>query len=186
LAYWSIRAGQATVEQEFIRKMNQETQPTSALAFYEGWETYQNLLIQALAPLTAEQLAWRPAPHLRSIQQNCLHIIGARARWCSLVLRLDDESLVTLGEWDSKGMPERSATELVSGLQQSWQVLRDALQSWTPADLFVTIPTTDPDPDLQESYTRQWVIWHLVEHDLNHGGEISLILGMNGLEGLGL
>lgn len=166
--------------------MSQEMQPTTALTFYEGWETYQNLLIQALAPLTADQLAWQAAPHLRSIQQNCLHIIGARARWCSLVLGLDDESLVTLGEWDDKGMPVRSAAELVNGLQQSWQVLRNALQSWTPAELFVTIPNAEPEPGLPDVYTRQWIIWHLVEHDLNHGGEISLILGMHGLEGLGL
>ena len=26
--------------------------------------------------------------------------------------------------------------------------------------------------------TRQWVIWHLIEHDVHHGGEISLTLGM--------
>jgi uncharacterized damage-inducible protein DinB len=26
--------------------------------------------------------------------------------------------------------------------------------------------------------TRQWVIWHLIEHDLHHGGEISLTMGM--------
>ena len=166
--------------------MNQETQPTSALAFYEGWEAYQNLLIQAIAPLTAEQLAWQAAPHLRSIQENCLHIIGARARWCQFVLGIDDEALTTLGEWDDKGMPERSAAELGSGLQQSWHVLRDALQSWSPADLAVTHPNTDPLAGEPAVYTRQWVIWHLIEHDLNHGGEISLILGMHGLEGLGL
>jgi uncharacterized damage-inducible protein DinB len=35
-------------------------------------------------------------------------------------------------------------------------------------------------------FTRQWVVWHLIEHDLHHGGEISLILGSNGLTGLDL
>jgi hypothetical protein len=25
------------------------------------------------------------------------------------------------------------------------------------------------------------VVWHLIEHDLHHGGEVSLILGMHGL-----
>ncbi len=25
-----------------------------------------------------------------------------------------------------------------------------------------------------QTYTRQWVIWHLIEHDLHHGGELPL------------
>jgi hypothetical protein len=29
-------------------------------------------------------------------------------------------------------------------------------------------------------------VWHVLEHDLHHGGEISLILGSNGLPGLDL
>ena len=34
--------------------------------------------------------------------------------------------------------------------------------------------------------SRSWVIYHVLEHDLFHGGEISLILGMNGLQGIDL
>jgi uncharacterized damage-inducible protein DinB len=37
-----------------------------------------------------------------------------------------------------------------------------------------------------QTFTRQWVVWHLVEHDLHHGGEVSLILGSHGLTGLDL
>jgi len=36
------------------------------------------------------------------------------------------------------------------------------------------------------TYTRQWVIWHMLEHDLYHAGELSLTLGMYGLAGLDL
>ena len=34
--------------------------------------------------------------------------------------------------------------------------------------------------------SRSWVIYHVMEHDLHHGGEVSLILGMNGLRTLDL
>jgi uncharacterized damage-inducible protein DinB len=37
-----------------------------------------------------------------------------------------------------------------------------------------------------QTFTRQWVIWHLMEHELHHGGEISLILGTHGLPALNL
>ena len=154
---------------------------TGVLAFYDGWENYQELLIKALAPLTQEQLALRPAPHLRSIGENVRHMIGARARWCHQVLALGDEALAALGRWDRRDMPERSAAELVSGLRDSWRVLSDALKVWTPADLAYATPNTDREPGEPEEFTRQWVIWHLIEHDLHHGGEVSQTLGMHGL-----
>jgi uncharacterized damage-inducible protein DinB len=31
-------------------------------------------------------------------------------------------------------------------------------------------------------FSRAWVVWHVLEHDLHHGGEISLTLGMHGLQ----
>ncbi len=46
--------------------------------FYSSWKTYQDRLKESLAPLSAEQLALRAAPGLRSIGENALHIIGCR------------------------------------------------------------------------------------------------------------
>jgi uncharacterized damage-inducible protein DinB len=31
--------------------------------------------------------------------------------------------------------------------------------------------------------SRSWVIYHVMEHDLHHGGELSLTLGIHGLPG---
>ena len=30
--------------------------------------------------------------------------------------------------------------------------------------------------------SRAWMVWHVLEHDLHHGGEISLTLGMHGID----
>jgi uncharacterized damage-inducible protein DinB len=30
-------------------------------------------------------------------------------------------------------------------------------------------------------FTRQWIIWHVLEHEILHSGEISLALGNAGL-----
>lgn len=164
--------------------MADAAETTTALTPYQGWETYQDRLIDALTPLTPEQLASRTTPRLRSVGENCQHIIGARARWCRLVLKLDAPALDDLAQWDRAGMPAHSASELVGGLRSSWHVLRDALARWTVADLAYAIPNTDPEPGEPEFFTRQWVVWHLIEHDLHHGGEISQILGAHGLPGL--
>ncbi|HEU5377513.1 MAG TPA: DinB family protein [Ktedonobacteraceae bacterium] len=157
----------------------------SPASFYKGWDNYQQLLSAALAPLSAEQLNLRAAPSLRSVGNIATHIIGARARWLYYVLRESDENLALFGTWDSSGQPVRSAAELVNGLTATWQVLQEALQRWTLADLEETFHDTDENGE-EETFTRQWVIWHLIEHDLHHGGEISFSLGMHGIHAIDL
>ncbi|HTK09355.1 MAG TPA: DinB family protein [Ktedonobacteraceae bacterium] len=157
----------------------------SLAPFYKGWDGYQQHLVRALAPLSSEQLALGTASHLRSISTIAKHIIGARARWLYYVLKVDDEALVPLGTWDRPDQPDRSAAELVSGLETTWQVIQDALQHWTVADLEEILHDTDENGE-EETFTRQWVIWHLIEHDLHHGGEISFTLGTHGLAAIDL
>lgn len=166
--------------------MAEHAHATGVMAFYQGWDAYQEFLIKAIAPLTSEQLALRSTPQLRSVGENCAHIIGARARWCHLVLGIGDETFAEFGRWDRRDAPSRSATEFAGGLRDSWKVLQAALESWTPADLSQTFPNTDPEPGEPEVFTLQWIIWHLIEHDVHHGGEISQILGAHGLTGLDL
>jgi uncharacterized damage-inducible protein DinB len=164
-------------------------QPTNAAYFYQGWETYQGLLIKSLAPLTPEQLALRSREGLRSAGENARHIIGARGRWFHILMGLGDEEFIAMSEWDRPGEPERTSTELVHGLEHTWQIMHATLKSWSPADLAYDYPNVRPDPSDPhdpESFTRQWVIWHLIEHDVFHGGEISQILGANGVTGMDL
>jgi uncharacterized damage-inducible protein DinB len=154
---------------------------------YKGWDGYQQHLVHALTPLSTEQLALRAAPHLRSVGIIATHIIGARARWLYYVLKEGDESLVSFGKWDNPGQPARSAAELLSGLEATWQVIQDVLQRWTVADLEVLFHDIDENgEEEEEAFTRQWVIWHLIEHDVHHGGEISFVLGMHGVAAIDL
>jgi len=153
---------------------------TNVAPYYKGWETYQDLLITAIAPLTAEQLALRAAPHLRSISENMLHIIAVRARWFHRFMGEGDDDIAALMVWDRKESPARSAAELVDGLKQAMQLIQQSLTRWTSTDLEFVFKGADPHYG-DYSLTRQWVIWHVIEHDLHHGGEVSLMLGMHGL-----
>jgi uncharacterized damage-inducible protein DinB len=146
----------------------------------EGWQKYQSELSQALAPLSADQLALRAAPHLRSIGELAQHIIVARAGWYHDLLHVGDDAFNALSYWDSPGSPTRSVREIVSGLAFTWQVMREVLARYTPADLQLVC---EAEWDGQKHvHTRGWVIWHVIEHDLHHGGEISFTLGMYGLQ----
>ena len=142
---------------------------------YKGWADYQALLIPCIAPLTREQLALRVAPNLRSIGGLLSHMVGARAGWIHGELAEGPSELDALMDWDQ----ERSAAEIVAGLELTWRVLRAALDRWTPAE-YVT-PFTVTDDGHTETFTRAWIVWHLIEHDAHHGGEVGFSLGAHGL-----
>jgi len=57
-------------------------------------------------------------------------------------------------------------------------VIRDCLERWSAADLETVLPRR---AGRRPTVTRGWVIWHVIEHELQHGTEIALILRQNGL-----
>ena len=152
-------------------------------SIYEGWHTYQQTITQAIAPLDPDQLTLRAASKMRSVGEITTHIIGARARWFYLLMKEGGEEFKALGRWDRRGAKARIAEELVTGLDATWEGMHNAMAAWTAEDWKKTWPGEDNEPEV---ITRQWVIWHLIEHDLHHGGEISITLGVHGLPGLGL
>lgn len=150
---------------------------TRLTPFYAGWDRYQTLLVESLTNLTDEQLALRPAPEKWSVWQLAAHIIATRVWWFHCRMGEGDASLMSFVNWDEEGEPQRSAAELVTGLETTWAMLADCLARWTPADLDATFHHERRGID----QSRQWILWHVVEHDLSHGGELFLTLGIHGL-----
>jgi uncharacterized damage-inducible protein DinB len=167
--------------------------------FYDGWAQHQRLLIGAIRERTPEQLALRAAPHQWAIWQIAGHMAGSRAYWFHDVLGEGDPAIRDMfhvarttvpdlpledAGWEDDEDNPRGAAELVEAFDRTWTMIDDCLQRWAPDDLLVEF-SRQPRAGTQ-SFTRQWVIWHLLEHDVHHGGEISLILGTHGLPALGL
>ena len=140
-----------------------------------GWPTYQGYLVQTVAPLTIEQLALRAGPHLRSVGTLAAHIIAARVSWFHRVLGEGPADLVPLLQGDDADPVTQDAAALAAGLTASWAPIAAGLHRWTLADL------DEPFARRGETVTRGWVLWHVLEHDLHHGGELFLTCGMYGL-----
>jgi uncharacterized damage-inducible protein DinB len=164
--------------------------------FYTSWKAYQDRLEAALAPLTAPQLGLRAAPDLRSIGENALHIIGCRVFWLTEFLGEDGgEKMKAYARWNAVALeapyatwdavaraldaPAPSGAELAQGLNRSWQFMADCLARWSPAEMQQTF---SDEGDGSTEVSRAWVVWHVLEHDLHHGGEVSLTLGMHELQ----
>ena len=158
-------------------------QELNLLSFYKGWDSYQALLIKAIAPLSSEELALRAAPHLRSVGENVAHLISGRVS-NFLVLGEAGAEMIPLEQWDIPGAPLKSALELVNGLETTWQMIKIALVRWTEADLEDVF--VDGEGEQAPRLTRQSIIWSTIKHDLHHGGEISLTLGVHHVEALDL
>jgi uncharacterized damage-inducible protein DinB len=168
--------------------------------FVEGWAGYQRLLLGAIEPLTAEQLSSRTAPFQWAVWQLAAHIAGSRAYWFHDVLGEGDTAVREMFRVESTSVPDlsledagwedderrpRAASELIEAFERTWAMIDEALRRWTNEDLAVEFSRTRRNGEV-ETFTRAWVVWHLIEHDLHHGGEISQILGTNGIPALEL
>ena len=160
--------------------MQPQTQSTLDV-IYENWRGYNDKLRNCIAPLTEAQLALQPAPQMWPLGQLAQHVISVRAGWFSGTLQDADDAMKAYMEWGQRDSPDRSAAELARGLDETWAFIEARLRRWTPGECAMTFPDEWNGQVFQVS--RSWVIYHVLEHDLHHGGEISLILGMNGLRG---
>jgi len=143
-----------------------------------GWERYQGLLVRAVAPLSTADLALRAAPSLWPVGGLAGHIVAARVGWFQGWMGEGDPALAPLDHWGAEDASPRTAAELADGLEATWRMMQDCLARWTPEML--DDPFTRERSHGTVTRTRGWIIWHVIEHDLHHGGELSLTLGMHG------
>ena len=141
---------------------------------YAGWDDFNKKLVEALAPLTNEQLDLRVAPSQRSAREIISHLVRTRASWFQLLGATDPEWTLYL-TYDRPGELTRDATEIVKGVEATLRLLNDMLTGWTVADLAEKYEGDwGGEP---YSLTRQWIIQHVLEHDHFHGVELFLTLG---------
>ena len=130
-----------------------------------SWQEYQNALKLAVAPLTAEQLRQRPLPGRRTPGEIAEHIVFGRALHLCRTLGPEAAELAPFLQWQNAGDPPRTAAEIVQGLEATWRIIDERLLRGSSADAL----TTDESEALQ-------TIWGLLDHDLPHAGQLSLLL----------
>jgi hypothetical protein len=59
-------------------------------------------------------------------------------------------------------------------------MIEDALNQWTVADL-AHVLDLPPYQGKKYALTRQWIIWRVLAHDIHHGGELAIMLGIQGI-----
>jgi uncharacterized damage-inducible protein DinB len=167
-------------------------QNQSLMEVYEGWEGHQTSLVRAITPLTRQQLLWRPGDELNSVGELARHISLGRLVW---FLRMDAPGSAELAElidvWEedpdgNKHIVEKAITiteeaaALVHWLEITGQMVETTLKTWRVEDLARTY--RHKWNGTVYAVSRQWTIWRILSHDIHHGGQIALMLGMQGIE----
>ena len=137
-------------------------------------------MVGAVAPLTDADLQRTIASDLRPIGMLATHIVRTRAAWLRRVLGEGGPEVAAIAAWDDNAGDAPPAAELVRGLEVTFAAWKACLRHWTPRDREALFH------DGPDEVTRGWVIWHVIEHDLHHGGELSYSLGALGMAGLNL
>ncbi|MBL8045634.1 MAG: hypothetical protein JNL09_03790 [Anaerolineales bacterium] len=139
---------------------------------FESWLDYQTAIKRAIAPLTDEQLQRRLIPSLRTPGEIAQHIVFGRALHLHRTLGEAAAELKPLLQWED-AHPPRTAAEILHGLELTWRFITDYLMRGSATDVF---------PEEEALITQ--TIWGLLDHDLPHAGELSLLLGATGLPGV--
>lgn len=176
------------------------TSPPAALtAFYDGWADHQRRLLASIGPLTTEQLRLRPGPDRWAIWQLASNMAGGRAYWMHDILGEGDAAVRDMfrvssttvpglpledAGWEDDEEHPRGAAELVGAFETTWAMIDACLRRWTEGDLQVEFSRARRGQT--QAFTRSWVTWHLIEHELRHGAEIAIILRDHGLPTLDL
>jgi uncharacterized damage-inducible protein DinB len=148
---------------------------------YAGWDAFQTDLHAAVAPLTPEQWALPVAPTHWSIERLVQHIVADRAWWFHEWMGEGGSDVAAITRWEEEGQPQRSAAELVAGLEATWGMIEQTLANRTVANLSDTFDPPATMPEAEREFwgprTRQWITWHILRHDIHHGGELAVGMG---------
>lgn len=160
--------------------------PVNLMSIFSGWDGYQQSLVAAVAPLTRENLLYRPSADQRSIGEIAAHIAFGRIDWFNRMSAPGAAELVAEAApwWKPWGAVDKSveenAADIVRWLNASWNMIEANLTTWTPDDLAWTYP--QPYGGKTYAVSRQWVIWRILSHDIHHGGQLTVLLAAQGID----
>jgi uncharacterized damage-inducible protein DinB len=135
--------------------------------------------------LTIEQLDWHPDEQTESIGTQLLHLDGVEWSWIheDIFGASSDEYP---GDW-AEAMPIRVGVPQVTGRPLDWYMQKldatrektlEVLRGFTDEDLPRLVGECDLGPGVEKRsrlYTIDWIIWHIIQHEAAHIGQIELL-----------
>ena len=139
---------------------------------YPQWETRTNRILKSLENRTPYELDFQFRPNMRSLGNLYRHILAAEIYWMEDVVGQRGQMFAELDDkefYNSKTIIEK------------WHTVRNRSQEivkpYSVSDLKKTFLTPRKKP-----VELNYVLWHVVEHEIHHSGQISAMLRAQNLE----
>jgi uncharacterized damage-inducible protein DinB len=142
---------------------------------FSHWDQVRGSLLAMIDRFSEEELAFTPFKGSWSAGQVMLHIADCEDNWLHGVVRREVEPWIF---YDFKDFPSKEA--ILALLARAHNRTIAFLDSLDEDDLDKVYKISEKD-----SFTLRWIIWHVLEHEIHHRGELSLALGMLGHVGWG-
>ncbi len=139
------------------------------------WKQIRTGLLSTIERFNDVDLTYLPFDASWSVGQIMLHIADAEEGWFRYAVTRELNAWpeqYTLQNYPTKEAIKLALAAVHAHTEQYLEALGD-----TDADRQVAVPWGENLPLL-------WIVWHVVEHEIHHRGELSLILGLLGREGL--
>jgi uncharacterized damage-inducible protein DinB len=142
-------------------------------------------LLHELDGLTPAQLDWHPDERTESIGTLLLHLDAVEWSWIYQDIFGAPDAAYP-GEWAEAmpirlGVPQVQGRPLASYLDQlaaSRARTLEALRGFSDADLTRLVGEAEPPAGWEPRstlYTIDWIIWHKIEHEATHDGQVELL-----------
>jgi uncharacterized damage-inducible protein DinB len=164
--------------------------PEPIRRFYADWGQYRARLVDAVRDLTTNQLAISAGPNHAPIWALAAHCAGVRTYWLCGVLGEPGAETTPFSDplaelaWEDDLDHPQPAAELVVALETTGAIIDRCLATWT-ADM-LEVEFQRRRGDVRQIHTRRSILLRLLSHDAFHSGEISQLLGVNGLPAIDL
>jgi len=140
------------------------------------WPAVREDLLLTLESFEDSDLIFVPVKHGWTVGRIMLHIGSAANYWLHSGI-LSPVNVYQKGESTLEKYPTLDAIRDYLGAEHKRTI--ELLENFDDADW-----EKDFQYPIGETYKPSWIFWHVLEHEIHHRGELSLILGLLGREGL--
>jgi uncharacterized damage-inducible protein DinB len=141
---------------------------------FSHWEQVRADLYITIDKFNQDELTFIPFESSWPVGQIMLHIADCENYWLHMIVR---HEIKTWKYFDFDDYPTKEVIkEVLEGVRNKTITFLESLDEKNLDQVY----TTPHD----ETFTLRWIIWHVLEHEIHHRAELSLILGLLGREGL--
>lgn len=142
---------------------------------FSHWDSVRGNLIETIQAFEEGELYLVPFEGSRKVGDIALHIADAEDGW--LRHGVTQEIDAWPDHYNLDHYPDKRS--IVEVLGEVHARTRAYLSHLDESDLGSTVKTPWGD-----EFSLLWILWHVIEHEIHHRGELSLILGYLGREGV--